>query len=195
MVDIALGNASAPAMNITLEQALSAGDSRMYKDRFNGCDLKWKPLSMAVSTGRVKIVEALLPAVAGLGRRCDLNLQALKDGNGRTVFHLAAKYRHLAILQLIIRRISSISDELALWAGAASCIQSSINCVDYCGESALHVAVERGWQEGAELLIQHGVDINLLDRQGITGVFRCCDTERFVVLIRAVSVEQIKTHS
>jgi ankyrin repeat protein len=97
------------------------------------------PLMYAVAEGREEVVLCLLASGACLGR---------SDATGRTALHLAAKHRQLAVLRIILNQNGGK-------------LHPFLNFYDSKGRTPLHVAVEVGFEEGVEVLLQSGASLQL----------------------------------
>ncbi|KAL4931920.1 ankyrin repeat-containing domain protein [Aspergillus undulatus] len=76
------------------------------------------------------------------------------DNDRRTVLHWTAHYQHLEVLRTLLEHWSEHEQ--------ASC---DINAYDNHGWTPLHLAVERGFEDGVLLLIQWGADMNAKARK------------------------------
>jgi hypothetical protein len=97
------------------------------------------PLMHAVAEGREDVVRCLLANGACLGR---------SDATGRTALHLAAQRRQLAVLRYILSQNGGK-------------LHPFLNFYDSKGRTPLHVAVEVGFEEGVEVLLQSGASLQL----------------------------------
>jgi hypothetical protein len=97
------------------------------------------PLMYAAAEGREDVVSCLLASGACLGR---------SDATGRTALHLAAERRQLTVLRIILNQNGGRLDPF-------------LNFYDSKGRTPLHVAVEVGFEEGVEVLLQSGASLQL----------------------------------
>ncbi|MDE1151132.1 MAG: ankyrin repeat domain-containing protein [Micavibrio sp.] len=81
----------------------------------------------------------------------DPGINAAPGKDRKTALHLVAERRQLDTLTQLL----AVND-------------LHINAVNSNGSTALHLAVETGNNGGARMLIEHGVDINIQDRRGVT---------------------------
>lgn len=98
------------------------------------------PLFHAAVEDHLPVVQTLLRHGAQLRRL---------DAEGRSVLHWAVLYRRLRVLQALLEHWRAHERE---WF--------SINAYDNVGWTPLHLAVERGFEEGVLLLMNCGADIN-----------------------------------
>ncbi|KAL5336377.1 ankyrin repeat-containing domain protein [Aspergillus crustosus] len=75
------------------------------------------------------------------------------DSDDRSVLHWATHYQKLAVMQTLIEH----------WPKQE--LRSSVNAHDSHGWTPVHLAVERGFEEGLLLLLQHGGDMNTKARK------------------------------
>ncbi|OAQ59115.2 ankyrin repeat domain-containing protein [Pochonia chlamydosporia 170] len=108
-----------------------------------------------------------------LDRGADVNLQ---DCDGRTALHLATERGLEAMVRLLLERgtdtkadynagQSPLSDaSMDIGNGALDLAPLSlpidVNCKDFMGRTALHVAVEGGFESLVHLLLDHGANIS-----------------------------------
>lgn len=86
--------------------------------------------------------------------------QYVKDENGDTILHLAAKTFHKnGCLSVIIDELSRNAKESWL---------ALVNKTNYFGNTALMDASRTGQYPAAKLLVDHGADINICNKNGNT---------------------------
>jgi len=92
-------------------------------------------------------------------RRDECSLNTV-DENGLNVLHWAADRGHRDVIEYVLTQTSL-----------------DVNAVDDEGQSALHYASSCGHLEVVKLLLKHGVDVKLLDMDGMSAIDMCDDDE------------------
>ncbi|KAL4954195.1 ankyrin repeat-containing domain protein [Aspergillus filifer] len=100
---------------------------------------RWTLLHICAAGGRTEVLQVLLKHLGEGTYFC------AQEDHGRTVIHLAVKYKRLETLKLLLEK------------GAAACI----NTADVDGLTALHIAAQNGDIDRARLLLHHGADTSI----------------------------------
>lgn len=87
-----------------------------------------------------------------------INSIFLKNSDGETPLHVAAKYEQNNSLKRIIELMRFFRDEDNLLA--------QLNVIDNQGNTALHLAVKNSHMSSAKLLLAHGADPRIVDKDG-----------------------------
>jgi len=106
-----------------------------------------------------------LPNFAGASDRNPFRLLTAKDQCGYQPLHYAAASGNVQLLHLLLDIFSTFPSQY----------QQLTNCTDYCGNSALHFAVERAFPQVISILVEHaGVNVNLVNNRGLTCLHLAC---------------------
>ncbi|PQE19473.1 ankyrin repeat protein [Rutstroemia sp. NJR-2017a WRK4] len=103
------------------------------------------PLLMAVIEGHEDIVNSLLS--------CGANINEV-DGERRSALHLAALHQREHVLRVLLEHCAHQSEK-----------KLDIDAYDDSGMTPLHVAVDRGFESGVDLLLQNGANLNFKARK------------------------------
>ncbi|ESO86507.1 hypothetical protein LOTGIDRAFT_235319 [Lottia gigantea] len=134
------------------------------------------PLAMAASVGNVEAVVKLLAAEADVNEKSDKNTTALMQ-----VIHS----KNVDIAHLLLKQGARLTDKntsgdnafmMAVWSGEADLVNKmwpyrqdlDINHQNQAGNTALHLAASKKWENGIQFLLTNGADTNLQNKAGFT---------------------------
>ncbi|KAE9453968.1 hypothetical protein C3L33_14118, partial [Rhododendron williamsianum] len=147
----------------------------------------WVPLHSVASIGNVEIVEILLSR--GDTFRADVNL---KNDGGRTALHYAASKGWLKIAEILLSHGAKIDlkDKASKFLDFlfplslidVRSLGAEIDATDRAGQTPLMNAVICENKEVALLLIRHGADVDVEDKEGYTVLGRASKDLRPVLI-------------
>ncbi|MBD1828763.1 ankyrin repeat domain-containing protein [Microcoleus vaginatus GB1-A2] len=132
------------------------------------------PLHMARSKAIAKILLAA-------GAKINIKEDNARNGKSRTLLHNAAKIGFKELVQQLIKdganvairdRIKRTPLHYATTKEVAALLMLDINAIDQYGDTPLHLAVDRGSQDIAELLIANGARVNVRNANGQTPLYQ-----------------------
>lgn len=82
------------------------------------------------------------------------------DSNGNNCISVAARYENIDMLEILLYSLNNMINN--------NTINNMINHPNQYGETALHVAAERGYKKHVELLLDHGCDKRIENKLGHT---------------------------
>lgn len=89
--------------------------------------------------------------------------------SGETVFHIAAAVHNYDLVKYLLDKNCFTADSLTATGEAESVEMHETKIVfNKNPHTALHIAAEKGFKDIAELLLEHGADVNLQDGEGDT---------------------------
>ena len=91
-----------------------------------------------------------------------------KYNKGYTPLHLAAENGSKEVVKLLIKYGANVNAYGAVSVPVTATLHVFAPRVIKISKTPLHIAVERGYKDIAELLIKHGADVNAKDRYGET---------------------------
>ncbi|MEG5038185.1 MULTISPECIES: ankyrin repeat domain-containing protein [unclassified Microcoleus] len=134
----------------------------------------WTPLHKARSKAIAKILLAA-------GAKINIKEDNARNGKGTTLLHNAAKIGFKELVEQLIKdgaNVAILDSEkrtplhYATTKEVAALLMLDINAMDEYGNTPLHLAVDRGSQDIAELLIANGARVNARNENGQTPLYR-----------------------
>jgi len=134
----------------------------------------WTPLHKARSKA---IAQILLSA----GAKINIKEENARNGKGTTLLHNAAKIGFKELVEQLIKdgaNVAILDSEkrtplhYATTKEVAALLMLDINAMDEYGNTPLHLAVDRGSQDIAELLIANGARVNVRNANGQTPLYQ-----------------------
>ena len=108
--------------------------------------------------------------------------------SGETVFHIAAAINNYDLVKYLLDKNCFTADSLTATGEAESVKMYETKIVFNKNlHTALHIAAEKGFRDIAELLLEHGADVNLQDGEGNTPLHyaaRNFDAEMICFLVK-----------
>lgn len=108
--------------------------------------------------------------------------------SGETVFHIAAAANNYDLVKYLLDKNCFTADSLTATGEAESVEMHETKIVfNKNPHTALHIAAEKGFKDIAELLLEHGADVNLQDGKGDTSLHyaaRNFDAEMICFLVK-----------
>ena len=108
--------------------------------------------------------------------------------SGETVFHIAAAAHNYDLVKYLLDKNCFTADSLTATGEAESVEMHETKIVfNKNPHTALHIAAEKGFKDIAELLLEHGADVNLQDGEGDTPLHyaaRNFDAEMICFLVK-----------
>ena len=108
--------------------------------------------------------------------------------SGETVFHIAATAHNYDLVKYLLDKNCFTADSLTATGEAESVEMHETKIVfNKNPHTALHIAAEKGFKDIAELLLEHGADVNLQDGKGDTSLHyaaRNFDAEMICFLVK-----------
>jgi ankyrin repeat protein len=132
------------------------------------------PLHMARSKAIAKILLAA-------GAKINIKEDNARNGKGTALLHNAAKIGFKELVQQLIKDGANVAIRdsykrtplhYATTKEVAALLMLDINAIDQSGNTPLHLAVDRGSQDIAELLIANGARVNVRNENGQTPLYR-----------------------
>ncbi|MBE9123192.1 ankyrin repeat domain-containing protein [Tychonema sp. LEGE 07199] len=129
-------------------------------------------------TARSKAIAKILLAA---GAKINIKEDNARNGKSRTLLHNAAKIGFKELVQQLIKdganvairdRIKRTPLHYATTKEVAALLMLDINAIDQYGDTPLHLAVDQGSQDIAELLIANGARVNVRNENGQTPLYR-----------------------
>ncbi|MBE0673584.1 MAG: ankyrin repeat domain-containing protein, partial [Bacteroidales bacterium] len=138
----ALHSVSARGHAEAIELLLNSGADKEIQSKFVFCT----PLHYAAVSDNIQAVKILIDKGADL---------FAKDVNEKTPLFYACEEGKVESVKLLLMKMGRIDS-------------NAINNIDFDGNSVLHFAAENGQKEIAEILLENGAEINLLNTIGMT---------------------------
>ncbi|AFZ07220.1 serine/threonine protein kinase [Oscillatoria nigro-viridis PCC 7112] len=129
-------------------------------------------------TARSKAIAQILLAA---GAKINIKEDNARNGKDRTLLHNAAKIGFKELVQQLINDGANVVVRdsykrtplhYATTKEVAALLMLDINAMDKSGNTPLHLAVDRGSQDIAELLIANGASVNARNEKGQTPLYR-----------------------
>ncbi len=129
-------------------------------------------------TARSKAIAKILLAA---GAKINIKEDNARNGKGTTLLHNAAKIGFKELVQHLIKDGANVVIRdgrkrtplhYAATKEVAALLMLDINAIDESGNTPLHLAVDRGSQDIAELLIANGASVNARNEKGQTPLYR-----------------------
>jgi len=129
-------------------------------------------------TARSKAIAKILLAA---GAKINIKEDNARNGKGTTLLHNAAKIGFKELVQQLIKDGANVAIRdsykrtplhYATTKEVAALLMLDINAIDQSGNTPLHLAVDRGSQDIAELLIANGARVNARNANGQTPLYR-----------------------
>ena len=125
--------------------------------------------------------KAIAKILLAAGAKINIKEDNARNGKDRTLLHNAAKIGFKELVQQLIKDGANvvIRDRgkrtplhYATTKEVAALLMLDINAMDQSGNTPLHLAVDRGSQDIAELLIANGARVNVRNENGQTPLYR-----------------------
>ncbi|MEP6490182.1 ankyrin repeat domain-containing protein [Microcoleus vaginatus GB2-A3] len=125
--------------------------------------------------------KAIAQILLAAGAKINIKEDNARNGKGTTLLHNAAKIGFKELVQHLIKDGANvvIRDGIkrtplhyAATKEVAALLMLDINAMDQSGNTPLHLAVDRGSQDIAELLIANGARVNVRNENGQTPLYR-----------------------
>ncbi|HEY9301636.1 MAG TPA: ankyrin repeat domain-containing protein [Phormidium sp.] len=129
-------------------------------------------------TARSKAIAKILLAA---GAKINIKEDNARNGKGTTLLHNAAQIDFKELVQQLIKDGANVAIRdsekrtplhYATTKEVAALLMLDINAIDQSGNTPLHLAVDRGSQDIAELLIANGARVNARNANGQTPLYR-----------------------
>ncbi|MEG4517237.1 MULTISPECIES: ankyrin repeat domain-containing protein [unclassified Microcoleus] len=125
--------------------------------------------------------KAIAKILLAAGAKINIKEDNARNGKSRALLHNAAKIGFKELVQQLIKDGANVAIRdsakrtplhYATTKEVAALLMLDINAIDQSGNTPLHLAVDRGSQDIAELLIANGARVNVRNENGQTPLYR-----------------------